>query len=136
MALKASDLTVGQVHEEEICQELSRTQIVMYAGTSGDYNPLHIDIDYARQAGMPDVFAHGMLSAAYLARVLTRWAEPAALRRLSNLRDAVGNAERGLARAEAELEALFARHGEDRVRVASGWLVRVPGTPARYVIEV
>jgi len=62
---------------------ITRHQLGLYAGASGDYNPLHIDIDYARQAGMPDVFAHGMLSAAYLARVLTRWAEPAALRRLS-----------------------------------------------------
>lgn len=62
---------------------ITRHQLGLYAGASGDYNPLHIDMDYARQAGMPDVFAHGMLSAAYLARVLTRWAEPAALRRLS-----------------------------------------------------
>lgn len=62
---------------------ITRHQLGLYAGASGDYNPLHIDMDYARQAGMPDVFAHGMLSAAYLARVLTRWAEPAALRRFS-----------------------------------------------------
>ncbi len=83
MALKASALKVGQTHEEVVVHDLSRTQIVQYAGASGDYNPLHTDTDYAHQAGMPDVFAHGMLSAAYLARVLTRWAEPAALRRLS-----------------------------------------------------
>lgn len=62
---------------------ITRHQLGLYAGASGDYNPLHTDTDYAHQAGMPDVFAHGMLSAAYLARVLTRWAEPAALRRLS-----------------------------------------------------
>ena len=62
---------------------ITRHQLGLYAGASGDYNPLHIDMDYARQAGMPDVFAHGMLSAAYLARVLTRRVEPAALRRLS-----------------------------------------------------
>ena len=62
---------------------ITRHQLGLYAGASGDYNPLHIDIDHARQAGMPDVFAHGMLSAAYLARMLTRRAEPAALRRLS-----------------------------------------------------
>lgn len=62
---------------------ITRHQLGLYAGASGDYNPLHIDIDHARQAGMPDVFAHGMLSAAYLARVLTHRAEPAALRRFS-----------------------------------------------------
>lgn len=62
---------------------ITRHQLSLYAGASGDYNPLHIDIDHARRAGMPDVFAHGMLSAAYLARMLTRRVEPAALRRLS-----------------------------------------------------
>ncbi|RKJ95448.1 MaoC/PaaZ C-terminal domain-containing protein [Alicycliphilus denitrificans] len=63
---------------------VTRHTLGLYAGASGDYNPLHIDQDYARrEAGMPDVFAHGMLSAAYLARVLTRWVDPTAIRRLS-----------------------------------------------------
>jgi len=61
---------------------ITRHTLGVYAGASGDYNPLHIDVDYAREAGMPDVFAHGMLSAAYLARVLTRQVDPSALRRL------------------------------------------------------
>lgn len=62
---------------------ITRHTLGLYAGASGDYNPLHIDQDYARrEAGMPDVFAHGMLSAAYLARVLTRWVEPTAIRQL------------------------------------------------------
>jgi acyl dehydratase len=46
MALKASELTVGDSYEEEVCRDLSRTQIVQYAGTSGDYNPLHTDDKY------------------------------------------------------------------------------------------
>ncbi len=63
---------------------VTRHTLGLYAGASGDHNPLHIDQDYARrEAGMPDVFAHGMLSAAYLARVLTRWVDPTAIRRLS-----------------------------------------------------
>ncbi|HQQ68919.1 MAG TPA: MaoC/PaaZ C-terminal domain-containing protein [Alicycliphilus sp.] len=62
---------------------ITRHTLGLYAGASGDYNPLHIDQDYARrEAGMPDVFAHGMLSAAYLARVLTRWVDPTAIRQL------------------------------------------------------
>ncbi|MHA7599199.1 MaoC/PaaZ C-terminal domain-containing protein [Alicycliphilus sp. T452] len=62
---------------------ITRHALGLYAGASGDYNPLHIDPDYARrEAGMPDVFAHGMLSAAWLARVLTRWVDPTAIRRL------------------------------------------------------
>ena len=45
---------------------LTRTTLALYAGASGDHNPMHIDIDFARAAGMPDVFAHGMLSMAWL----------------------------------------------------------------------
>src|SRR5450759_4638144 len=52
---------------------LSRTTLALYAGASGGHNPIHIDIDFARKAGMVDVFAQGMLSAAYLGRLLTRW---------------------------------------------------------------
>jgi acyl dehydratase len=53
---------------------ITRTTLALFAGASGDHNPIHIDIDFAHKAGMPDVFAHGMLSMAYLARALTQWA--------------------------------------------------------------
>ena len=43
----------------------------LYAGASGDHNPLHIDADYANEIGLPDVIAHGMLIMGYLGRVLT-----------------------------------------------------------------
>ena len=62
MALKASDLKVGDTYEEVVVDNLSRTQIVQYAGASGDYNPLHSDEVYTTKvAGYPSVFAHGML---------------------------------------------------------------------------
>jgi acyl dehydratase len=50
---------------------VSRTTLALFAGASGDGNPIHIDLDVARSAGLDDVFAHGMLSMAYLARLLT-----------------------------------------------------------------
>lgn len=50
---------------------ISRTTLALFAGGSGDHNPIHIDIDVAKSAGLEDVFAHGMLSMAYLARLLT-----------------------------------------------------------------
>lgn len=50
---------------------ISRTTLALFAGGSGDHNPIHIDLDVARSAGMDDVFAHGMLSMAYLGRLLT-----------------------------------------------------------------
>ncbi|MCP2280593.1 MaoC/PaaZ C-terminal domain-containing protein [Nocardia amikacinitolerans] len=59
---------------------ISRTTLALFAGASGDHNPMHIDIDVARSAGLDDVFAHGMLSMAYLGRLLTDWAAPEAIR--------------------------------------------------------
>jgi acyl dehydratase len=53
---------------------LTRTQVVQYAGASGDYNPLHTDEVFAREvAGYPGVFAHGMLTMGMTGRVLTDW---------------------------------------------------------------
>ena len=50
---------------------ISRTTLALFAGASGDHNPIHLDLDVAKSAGLDDVFAHGMLSMAYLARLLT-----------------------------------------------------------------
>ena len=74
MALKASELKVGDTYEEEVCNNLSRTQIVQYAGASGDYNPLHSDEIFTTQiAGYPSVFAHGMLSMGMTGKMLTNY---------------------------------------------------------------
>ena len=43
----------------------------MFAGASGDHNPVHIDLDFVKNAGFDDVFAHGMLGMAYLGQLLT-----------------------------------------------------------------
>lgn len=59
---------------------ISRHTLALYCGASGDHNPIHVDIDFAKASGMPDVFAHGMLSMAYLGRLLTGIAPQAALR--------------------------------------------------------
>ena len=61
---------------------ITRHVLALYCGASGDHNPIHVDIDFAKSAGMPDVFAHGMLSAAWLARVLTGWVPQSAIRSL------------------------------------------------------
>lgn len=59
---------------------ITRQTLALYAGASGDHNPMHIDIDFARQFGMEDVFAHGMLAMAYLGKALTGWFDHGALR--------------------------------------------------------
>jgi acyl dehydratase len=62
---------------------ISRTTLALFAGGSGDHNPIHIDTDFARNAGMPDVFAHGMLSMAYLGRLLTGWVDQRKIRSIT-----------------------------------------------------
>jgi acyl dehydratase len=59
---------------------VDRTTLALFAGASGDHNRIHIDIDWARKSGMPDVFAHGMLGMAWLGRLVTQWAPQAQLR--------------------------------------------------------
>ena len=72
MALKASELKVGDTYSERLVEDLKRTQIVQYAGSSGDYNPLHSDEMFTTQiAGYPSVFAHGMLTMGMTGRLLT-----------------------------------------------------------------
>jgi acyl dehydratase len=72
MALKASELTVGDTTTQTVVDNLTRTQIVQYAGASGDYNPLHTDDLFTREvAGYPGVFAHGMLSMGLTGKAVT-----------------------------------------------------------------
>ena len=72
MALSASKLSVRQTFEEVVVEDLKRTQLVQYAGASGDYNPVHTDEIYATKvAGYPSVFAHGMLTMGLTGKMLT-----------------------------------------------------------------
>jgi acyl dehydratase len=72
MTLTTTDIQVGQQFESVVVDDLKRTQIVQYAGASGDYNPLHTDEVYAREiAGYPGVFAHGMLTMGLTGRAIT-----------------------------------------------------------------
>ncbi len=74
MALKASELKVGDTYSERLVEDLKRTQIVMYAGASGDYNPVHTDEVFTTEvAGYPSVFAHGMLTMGMTGKMLTNY---------------------------------------------------------------
>ena len=74
MALNMSNLKPGNEHSEVVIDNLSRTQLVMYSGASGDYNPLHTDDVYTKEvAGYPGVFAHGMLTMGLTGKMLTNY---------------------------------------------------------------
>lgn len=62
---------IGDVLPKLKIEPISRANLALYAGASGDHNPLHIDTDYAKRVGFKDVIAHGMLIMGYLGRVLT-----------------------------------------------------------------
>ena len=63
---------------------VSRHTLALYCGASGDHNPIHVDLDFAKSSGLDDVIAHGMLSAGYLAQMLTNWVPQSALKSFNN----------------------------------------------------
>src|SRR5262245_51764206 len=75
-----ASLSVGDTLPPHQTGRISRTVLALFAGGSGDHNPMHIDIDFAKKFGMEDVFAHGMLSMAYLAQLLTNWTPQSQIR--------------------------------------------------------
>lgn len=80
MVQSYSEINVGDEPIRLETDPISRTTLALYGGASGDHNPMHIDIDYARAAGEKDVFAHGMLVMAYLGRAVTSWVPQTQLR--------------------------------------------------------
>ena len=78
--LNYDSLQIGDEIPSYTTPAITRSTLALFAGASGDHNPMHIDIDFAKKAGMDDVFAQGMLGMAYLGRVLTNWLPQTAIR--------------------------------------------------------
>jgi acyl dehydratase len=95
---------------------ITRTTLALFAGASGDPNPIHIDLDFARAAGLDDVFAHGMLSMAYLGQLLTGWRAQAELREW-NARFQVITPVGATVTCSGEVIEIFDMDGERRARV-------------------
>src|SRR4051794_13830684 len=70
--LRYDDVKVGD-QAPAIEHQLTRTDLVMYAGASGDFNPMHHDEIAAQAAGLPSVFGHGMFTAGLLATAVTNY---------------------------------------------------------------
>ena len=77
---KLPTMKVGDKLPDHVQGPISRATLALFAGASNDYVPLHIDSDFAKSAGMTDVFAPGMLSMAYLGQMLTTWVPQERLR--------------------------------------------------------
>jgi len=95
---------------------INRTTLALFAGASGDHNQIHIDIDYARKAGMADVFAHGMLSMAYLGRLLTQWVDQRQLRHFAVRFVGITHLGHQLT-CTGKVVAKLEEHGEQRIKV-------------------
>ena len=70
-APKFADVKVGDTLKPLVLPPISRHQLALYCGGSGDHNPIHVDLDFAKKFGFKDVFAHGMLSMGFLGRLVT-----------------------------------------------------------------
>jgi len=76
---RLADVEVGTELPEQTSR-VTRADLVRYAGASGDFNVIHWNERVAREVGLPDVIAHGMLTAGLAARAVTSWAgDPAAV---------------------------------------------------------
>lgn len=109
-------VNVGDRLPELVKGPLTRATLALFAGASNDHNPLHIDSDHAKQWGMPDVIAPGMLSMAYLAQMLTHWMPQARLRRWS-VRFTAMTPVHATTTCSGTVMEIFEEDGELRARV-------------------
>ena len=103
------------VHKE--FPPITRHRLALYCGASGDHNPIHVDIDFAKAAGFPDVFAHGMLVMGYLGQALTDAVTPSRIRSFSTRFAAITQLGATLT-CEGTVTELLEHNGEKRARIA------------------
>ncbi len=80
---QAASRSVGDRVVHKSFAPITRHTLALYCGASGDHNPIHVDLDFAKKAGFPDVFTHGMLVMAYLGQSLTDAVAPKDIRAFS-----------------------------------------------------
>ena len=113
----SGDIKAGDRLVHKVFPPISRHTLALYCGASGDHNPIHVDIDFAKAAGFSDVFAHGMLVMAYLGQALTDAVPPSRLRSFSTRFVAITQLGAKLT-CEGTVTELFAVDGERRARLA------------------
>lgn len=115
--MAAADIKAGDRIVHKVFPPITRHTLALYCGASGDHNPIHVDIDFAKAAGFPDVFAHGMLAMACLGQALTDAVPPSKLRSFATRFVAITQLGAKLT-CEGTVTELFAEGGERRARLA------------------
>lgn len=108
---------VGDAVVQRSFPPITRHTLALYCGASGDHNPIHVDLDFAKHAGFPDVFAHGMLIMAYLGEALTDAVPQARIRSFSTRFVAMTQVGDAIT-CEGRVEELFETNGEKRARLS------------------
>jgi len=111
------DIRAGDRIVHKVFPPITRHTLALYCSASGDHNPIHVDLDFAKAAGFPDVFAHGMLAMAYLGQALTDVVPPSKLRSFATRFVAITQLGAKLT-CEGTVTELFAEGGERRARLA------------------
>ena len=114
--MSSTPLSVGDriVHKE--FPPITRHRLALYCGASGDHNPIHVDLDFAKQAGFPDVFSHGMLVMASLGQALTDAVPASRIRSFSTRFAAITQLGSKLT-CEGTVAELLEQGGEKRARL-------------------
>ncbi|GGC82454.1 MaoC/PaaZ C-terminal domain-containing protein [Chelatococcus reniformis] len=108
---------VGKRIIEERFGPITRHTLALYCGASGDHNPIHVDSDFAKAFGFPDVFSHGMLVMSRLGRALTNVVPQAAVRSYTVRFVAITQVGAEIT-AEGEVTGIVEEGGERRARIA------------------
>jgi len=111
------DVGVGDKLPALALPPVNRTTLALYCGASGDHNPIHVDLDFAKKARFPDVFSHGMLVMAFLGQALTDAVPPARIRSFSTRFAAITQLGAKLT-CEGTVAELLEHNGEKRARLA------------------
>ena len=114
--MSAIQLEVGDRIVLKEFPPITRHRLALYCGASGDHNPIHVDLDFAKKAGFPDVFSHGMLVMAYLGQALTDAVSPPRIRSFSTRFVAITQLGAKLT-CEGTVAELLEHNGEKRARL-------------------
>ena len=114
--LKYDVIKVGDELPNQTFPPISRHTLALYCGASGDHNPIHVDIDFAKSSGFDDVIAHGMLSAGYLAIMLTNLVPQSAIKSWKNRFIAMTNVG-DIVNCSGKIVEKFEKDGEKFVRL-------------------